>query len=324
MKKLFSPITIIMLAAMLSASASQDIRGHWRLDDGTGFVIADASGNGNIGFAKDIQWKAGVRNSCILFDGKGVINCGNDSSLCPENGLTIEAWMKPWQLPYNNYPTIMHKEGSYAFRFAPGGKLSLLLWLDGKEQELTSKNTEWPNSKWQHVAATFDGSKITLYVNGEKDNELAVKGKIAGSKTYCYIGSVNGKSVMTGHLDEIRITGRAFTADEIFASYDDGLFELERVNDHFSAYFSKKRSAHRKPLFPDISGSMRKILMTMAAGGWRRNLCLKWVHPICSRQEWAILWRTHQRLSILRMPEHIDYGYARKTGSRAIHRAPLK
>ncbi len=241
---LFAMVVMILGCTQTAQTVTvqADVLGHWRLDDGTGTVIADSSGNGNTGQATNVHWTQGVRNSGLLFDNKGCIDCGNDASLNPSGGITIEAWMKPWNLPYDTYPTVVHKEGAYALRFAPGGKLSVLIWSNGTQHELTSKNTEWKNSIWCHLAATYDGSKLTLYVNGKKDNEttLAKGSKIDTSGSNCYIGSIDGKSRFRGRMDEIRIVGRGLSPSQVKSSYEKGLFEIERENSRFSAFFSKK------------------------------------------------------------------------------------
>ncbi|VGO17470.1 hypothetical protein PDESU_06066 [Pontiella desulfatans] len=250
MKQVLALVLFVLLSAMVQAS--QDVRGHWRLDDGRGMQIADSSGNGNIGFAKNVKWERGVSNSGLLFQGEGFVNCGNDPSLNPVDGLMVEAWIKPWNLPYENHPTIVNKEGAYAFRFAPGGRLSMLLSLDGEPVELTSKKSEWQNGVWQHVAATFDGSTIALYVNGEKDSEKSLGGKrkIDRSTSYCFIGSVNGKTPSPGRMDEVRVAGRAFSEEEVMQSYKAGAFDMEREATNFSAFFQKENRREPKAVVP--------------------------------------------------------------------------
>ncbi|WP_136063818.1 FAD-dependent oxidoreductase [Pontiella sulfatireligans] len=244
----FMALSTVVLSGVGDAC---DIRGHWRLDDGTGMQISDDSGNGNIGFSKGAEWERGVRNSCLLFSGgDGFVNCGNDSSLSPADALTVEAWVKPWNLPYKSFPTVVTKKGSYEFRFAPGGKLSILLTLDGKAVELTSNRTEWKNGVWIYVAATYDGETITLYTDGAKDSELKASGKIDKSRSYCFIGSVNGETRTIGRMDEVRVAGKALSADQINASYNEGAFDMVREATEFSAYFEKENKREPKAAVP--------------------------------------------------------------------------
>ena len=92
-------LTTLCVTSQLSA-APLDVRGHWPLDDGAGREVADASGNGNVGVATNVSWTSGVRHCAAQFQDGGVIDCGRAASLCPRDGLTIEAWLKPWKLPY--------------------------------------------------------------------------------------------------------------------------------------------------------------------------------------------------------------------------------
>lgn len=241
-------LTCLLITASLTTHA--DTRGHWRLDDGTGTMVADLSGNGNDGVASNAKWDAGVKNSCLLFSHNGFVNCGNATNLSPRDGLTVETWLKPWNLPYDQYPSLITKKGSYEFRFAPGGKLSISLKIDGKDVELTSNNTEWPNSKWVHVAATYDGEEVALYVDGKKDAELPISGKIDTSHSDLFIGSYEGKTRTVGRMDEIRLAGSALNKAEIAASFHEGKFEIERVADNFSGYFSKKDKRQAEVVVP--------------------------------------------------------------------------
>ena len=69
---------------------------------------------------------------------------------------------------------------------------------------------------WTHLAATFDGSTLRLYVNGMQVSQLAVSGSIATSNGALRIG---GNSIwgeyFSGLIDEVRIYNRALTAGEI-------------------------------------------------------------------------------------------------------------
>ncbi|MDZ8119301.1 FAD-dependent oxidoreductase [Pontiella agarivorans] len=226
---------------VLTAGAeNMDLRGLWTFDDGTGTQITDASGNGNIGFAQGVKWDKGVNNAGLLFNSGGFVNAGNDSSLSPAEGLTVEAWVKMWNLPYKNYPEIITKKGSYAFRFAPGGKLSIELMVDGQAVELTSRRTEWPNSVWTHVAATYDGETLALYTDGVKDAEKKVSGKIDKSRSSLVIGSTDGKSRVPGRMDEVRVAGRGWSAQEVYDSYHEGAYQVAREDSTFPQFFEKK------------------------------------------------------------------------------------
>jgi len=232
---------------LATAEASQDIMAHWRFDDGAGSVISDSSGNGNHGTLENLKWTMGAVNAAGQLPYQAGINVGNDDSLNADGALTLQAWVKPWGLQYEQYPTIVRKEGSYVFRFSPAKSLGLVIWLDGKKHTFESKHKDWPNGKWQHVAATYDGSKVCFYVNGGLDRTFDVPtgGSISSSTSDCFLGSVDGQFFFNGTFDEVLIDGRARTSREIALASYQGNYEMARRDNRFTDFYEKiqKRSA---------------------------------------------------------------------------------
>ena len=69
---------------------------------------------------------------------------------------------------------------------------------------------------WTHVAGTYDGTTVRLFINGVQTASVAVSGPIATSTGPLRIG---GNSIwgefFQGRLDEIRIYNRALSQAEI-------------------------------------------------------------------------------------------------------------
>lgn len=174
------------------AFADADLRGHWQMDDGVDFKIADSSGHGNDGQARDIRWAEGVLNSGLQVNSGGTVDCGNDASLNITDAISIDAWLKPWRPRYPDQPTMLRKEGAYALHLGPGKQATFTLWLNGKETRVSADLTEWPAGQWRYFAGTFDGSSMKIYVNGTLANEKQIGSgqKIATNQAPVNIGSV--------------------------------------------------------------------------------------------------------------------------------------
>jgi len=68
--------------------------------------------------------------------------------------------------------------------------------------------TRLPLHVWTHVAMTYDGAQILLYVNGELvARDPYASGPIVPSSSDLLIGSNGEGYPFTGTLDELRITG---------------------------------------------------------------------------------------------------------------------
>ncbi|HNI11943.1 MAG TPA: choice-of-anchor D domain-containing protein, partial [bacterium] len=85
-----------------------------------------------------------------------------------------------------------------------------------------SSITQPVQGQWNHVAATYDGSNLRIYVNGTEENSVAVGGVIDYNAGPLGLGgNINGglSSHLEGQLDEVRIWNIVRTPSEILASF---------------------------------------------------------------------------------------------------------
>jgi hypothetical protein len=90
-------VLVMNLAAGVTAQASDPtLVGWWKLDETSGTVAADSSGNGNNGTVNGTAtWVAGTINGALQFDGSSTwVDCGNGASLNLTDAVTIVAWIK--------------------------------------------------------------------------------------------------------------------------------------------------------------------------------------------------------------------------------------
>ncbi|MCP5368563.1 MAG: LEPR-XLL domain-containing protein, partial [Hyphomicrobiales bacterium] len=80
---------------------------------------------------------------------------------------------------------------------------------------------------WTHLAGTYDGSELKLYVNGELVDSLAYTGAINHSLSPLRIGSGAGNYPWTGAVDEVRVWNVARTQEQIAADLDQVLTGAE-------------------------------------------------------------------------------------------------
>jgi hypothetical protein len=78
-----------------------------------------------------------------------------------------------------------------------------------------------PLSTWTHVAVTYDGVHITMYVNGVQSNQVSYTDNITSYLAApCYISrSVGGGQEFPGLIDDARIYERGLAAADIMALY---------------------------------------------------------------------------------------------------------
>jgi VCBS repeat-containing protein len=85
--------------------------------------------------------------------------------------------------------------------------------------------TNYPlnNTAWMHVAATYDGTTIKLYINGVLENSIAGPAAIATNSLPLTLGAKSdGSRFYNGMLDEARVYATALSAAEIAALANPG------------------------------------------------------------------------------------------------------
>jgi hypothetical protein len=189
-------------------------------NEGAGPTVADASGNGNTGTISGATWTpAGRYGAALSFNGtNNLVAIPGSASLNVSTAMTLSAWIQP-TAAQSGWRTIMQREVNAYFLNAsndtgalrPSGGATFngaVNWVGG-----TTAN---PVSVWTHVALTYDGAILRLYVNGVQAASLAQTGGIETPSTPLRIGgNVPYGEYFQGLIDEVRVYNRALSATEI-------------------------------------------------------------------------------------------------------------
>ncbi|MBL8518888.1 MAG: hypothetical protein JNM76_18155 [Betaproteobacteria bacterium] len=134
----------------------------------------------------------------------------------PATAMTIEAWVCPRDTS---------APGAAIARSATNAALPFTLWLEkgvptfavGATPKMVQAPLTLDAEYWTHVAATFDGTDATLYVNGQPyvDEPEEVEPPANPPEAGFRFG---GQPGITGVLDEIRLWSVARTRDEVLSS----------------------------------------------------------------------------------------------------------
>jgi len=229
MKTLFHAIYIlifVLLASVTSfvvpdALAAPSPVASYSFDDNTGTQALDASGNANTGTVSNGAWTATAKyGKAITFNGTSSRVTINDSaSLDLTTGMTLEAWVRPTAL--SGWRSIIIKERGNALSYSlyantnnnkPFGEIMTPI-----DQYIEAGN-KLPLNTWTHVATTFDGTQLRLFVNGTQVGSKITTGSIVSSSDSLRIGSnaIWGE-YFKGQIDEVRIYNSALSASEIQA-----------------------------------------------------------------------------------------------------------
>jgi prepilin-type N-terminal cleavage/methylation domain-containing protein len=211
------------------------ILGNWTLDDCSGVTAIDSSGYGNNGtLVNSPIWSTNTPSnkgcSLTLNGSTSYVNIGA-LPLLHTTTFTISAWIYPTNLR-NNYDPIIadnnvgETKANYTLAITrnggAGGSVVYVQFTDNSGTAVTqSDGSQVTNNVWHQFTATYDGSVLKLYRDGA----------LVGSKGTSLVPSNQGGSVAVGKfgsatddqfwgsIDEVRIYGRAISAEAVHKLY---------------------------------------------------------------------------------------------------------
>ncbi|MCG8585874.1 MAG: hypothetical protein MI757_14295 [Pirellulales bacterium] len=206
-------------------------------------VIVDMSMEGdppaNAGAIEPTVDRFGRAGGAWRFGTKGLAGPYASVSLGPSNRLmpsgdqpiAIVAWVKPEQfLPATTENRIVTLYRSYkttgltlAMGAAEGGKGRLSAgYVFGERLFEVAGRQRIAAAKWHHVALTFDGEVLSIYLNGAL--ERSVNAELAASaSTAATVGAFERtRHGFIGAIDDVLVLNRAVSAEQIIKLYESG------------------------------------------------------------------------------------------------------
>ena len=221
----------IIVTAITGGGPVAGLVAAYGFNEGTGATSRDASGNNNTATLNTAAWTTqGKYGGGVSFNGAAIVSVADAASLDVTTGVTMEAWAFPAVTGGGEYPTLLMKQNSSgavptqvytlhgrAWVSDTGPRLPGLRLNTGTSFPVVSGGSLLAANTWTHVAVTWDGSTMRVYLNGAQVASGAAIGSLVNSSGPLSIG---GNRLLTaeyfkGILDEIRIYNRALSVSEI-------------------------------------------------------------------------------------------------------------
>jgi prepilin-type N-terminal cleavage/methylation domain-containing protein len=221
----------VLLARTSASSSSTRLQLHLGLDEATGLIAGDSSGNGLSGqlhFASGNPWCAGVTGNALDFNGTtDAVTFLNHPVLELTDQGTVAAWI--YIRTYRDFAGIIHKgdlpdfsDEAYTLQFwtnncmmfAVNSDYSTVMVVDSVPLSIRS---------WHHVLGKWDSSGLYLYVDGvlHGGDPTAIVARHSngglniGAQLYGSPHSYYGIIPFCGMIDDVRIYNYALNAAEI-------------------------------------------------------------------------------------------------------------
>ena len=204
---------------------------HWKLDEGSGTIASDSSGNAHHGTASGAAWIQGYVAGALAFDGVDDSVAVAHANALNAYPLTAAAWFRTAST--SGVKGIVNKYGVGAYNgyqvFMDSGRLCAWFIRDQVNHvydgsDCTFGVTGYADGEWHQVALVVDGTGGKLFVDGVLKGTQAWTGA-AGAVTTTqgvtlgdYPG-VAGGGYFLGDVDQVRLYRGALTAAQVADLY---------------------------------------------------------------------------------------------------------
>jgi hypothetical protein len=213
---------------------SENILGIWLLDEGTGDIAEDSSGNGNDGtLGGGPTWINGVFGKALDFSGSSsYVDCGNAEALNVEV-FSVSFWCN---IPSTQSWNHMISRGEHHGGGNPGAvNWGVMMYADQEtilyeafnDTVKPSISANTTTGEWHHVVATHDGATMQLYHDGELAGTSPTTGIMLDENLPFIIGAqsrAGGPSdYFSGSIDEVGYFNIVLTPEDIEMIMNNGL-----------------------------------------------------------------------------------------------------
>ena len=214
MKRSLTLLTLLLvpLAALHAAAPA-----HWALD---------SRKDERLTIHGSVKEAPGVNQQSLVIDGASVIELKDSAALNGDGGFTFSVWFNPYSLSAgqqviagkNRYSS---DERQWSLSVERDGKLKAYVKQDGW---VTIQSKEALQAgHWHLVTLTVSAGKVALFLNGKAAGEVVLKKQIPATQAPITLGGIfdNGgpRQMFYGAVDEARFEPRAWSTEEIAASY---------------------------------------------------------------------------------------------------------
>ena len=222
-------ISLIFIGGLTVTNPAQaELVGWWKLDETSGTIASDSSGNGHHStLVGSPQWVAGYFGGALEFaDSPDMVTVPYSAQLNPENQFTVVLWANVapggagWRSPLSS-----RVPGYNLYAPAAGtGTNTWEFWLGldpGWAQARPGPAIQ--EGEWIHVAGVYDNGNMKLYGNGQLGAEMT-GAMVPNRESELRIGAggpaTGALHHFMGKIDDVRVYDEALSAEEILLAME--------------------------------------------------------------------------------------------------------
>ena len=223
--------TVVLVLSPCLAAAGEVVA-HWPMEAIEEGVLKDTSGNGHDGTyfgSAPPQETEGIARKALEFDseGEGGFEIAGSDAFNFSGAFSVMAWVKP-KARHGTGEVLCFKGDKSGDPPWPGWRLRYF-WsragfefgtTDGRQFRIDSPEWSVPAGFWSHVAATYDGETVRIYVNAVLAVEAPVEGIMAPQKRPAILANYVGRKdayPFDGSIDDVKVFAGCLSEEDVFA-----------------------------------------------------------------------------------------------------------
>jgi len=194
--------------------------GFWQFDDCTASsaVLVDSSGSGNTANrTASVTCVPGITGLAVDFNqNKDSVTVADGASFAFTDHVAVAAWIKPTAVSGTHTIATQQFGGKTTFSLAVhAGSVEFSVTLAGNH--VVTSSAPLSAGVWSHVAGTYDGHFVLLYLDGQQVGQVDFPGTLKDANGPIEIGNNSSDEHFAGAIDNVWIATDTVAASDIAA-----------------------------------------------------------------------------------------------------------
>ena len=143
----------------------------------------------------------------------------------PVSAISVVAWFKSLGAPAGGYHIIVGP-ADVEISIPTAGVLRTGITTDTMGRQVFNSGSDLTDGDWHQVGLTYDGSKLTAFIDGAQSGEQNVSGDLSGMCTAIGRYGSSTQYYTNGVIDELAICNRGLSSGEVESLYKRGALKL--------------------------------------------------------------------------------------------------